>query len=227
MILFLENEKGVPMASIEETLDGISRGGEAVFATDGADRIVHWNKACEALLGRSARSVMGKPCYEVLGGRDSFGNQYCQRSCPVARQAREKKDDPVHAFPLSVQNGTGARQEVSSSIFSIPSYHPALAKLVHVLRTPRGTVPPAPPAASAVRDPAAPVVNDLGEAVSLSRREKQILSCLSRGLSTIATAKKLFIAPVTVRNHIQSVLRKLDLHSKVAAVAFAYRHQMI
>ena len=215
------------MASIEVTLDGISRSGEAVFATDGADRIVHWNKACETLLGRSARSVMGRPCYEVLGGRDSFGNQYCQRNCPVARQAREKKDDPVHAFPLSVQNGAGARQEVSSSMFCIPSYHPALAKLVHVLRTPGRTVPPAPSVTATVRDPVAPVMNALGEAVNLSRREKEILSCVSKGLSTFATAKKLVIAPVTVRNHIQSVLRKLDLHSKTAAVAFAYRHQMI
>lgn len=215
------------MASIEETLDGISRRGEAVFATDGADRIVHWNKACETLLGRSARSVMGKPCYEVLGGRDSFGNQYCQRNCPVARQAREKTDEPVHAFQLDVENGKGARQEVSSSMFRIPSYHPALAKLVHVLRTPSGTVPQASSATPVLRDPVAPVLNDIGEAVNLSLREKDILSCLSKGLSTIATAKKLFIAPVTVRNHIQSVLQKLDVHSKVAAVAFAYRHQMI
>jgi len=98
---------------------------------------------------------------------------------------------------------------------------------VHVLRTPGGTVPPAPSAAPVTRDPVAPVVNDLGEAVNLSRREKDILSCLSKGLSTIATAKNLFIAPVTVRNHIQNVLNKLDVHSKVAAVAFAYRHQMI
>ena len=214
------------MASMEETLDGISRSGEAVFATDGGDRIVHWNKACETLLGKSARSVMGKPCYEVLGGRDSFGNQYCQRHCPVARQAREKKDDPVHAFRLSVQNGEGSRQDVSSSMFCIPSYHPALTKLVHVLRTSDSRLPPQS-SKSAVRDPVAPVLNDLGQAVNLSGREKEILTFLSKGLSTIAMARKLFLAPVTVRNHVQGILRKLEVHSKVAAVAFAYRHQMI
>ena len=214
------------MASMEETLDGISRSGEAVFATDGGDRIVHWNKACETLLGKSARSVMGKPCYEVLGGRDSFGNQYCQRYCPVARQAREKKDDPVHAFQFSVLNGKGSRQDVSSSMFCIPSYHPALTKLVHVLRTSDSRLPPQS-SKSAVRDPVAPVLNDLGEAVNLSGREKEILTFLSKGLSTIAMARKLFLAPVTVRNHVQGILRKLEVHSKVAAVAFAYRHQMI
>lgn len=40
-----------------------------MFATDGADRIVLWNKGCEALLGKTARSVLGKRCDEGVGGR--------------------------------------------------------------------------------------------------------------------------------------------------------------
>ena len=38
---------------------------------------------------------------------------------------------------------------------------------------------------------------------------------------------KLFISPVTVRNHIQNLLHKLDVHTKLAAVVFAYRHELI
>jgi two-component system nitrate/nitrite response regulator NarL len=46
-------------------------------------------------------------------------------------------------------------------------------------------------------------------------------------MSTAGIAKKLAIAPVTVRNHIQSILQRLDVHSKLAAVVYAYRHQPI
>ena len=42
------------MRVFDETLERISRSGEAVFAIDGADRIILWNKACEALVGKTA-----------------------------------------------------------------------------------------------------------------------------------------------------------------------------
>ena len=32
---------------------------------------------------------------------------------------------------------------------------------------------------------------------------------------------------MTVRNHIQTFLRKLDVHTKLAAVVFAYQHALI
>ena len=66
-----------------------------------------------------------------------------------------------------------------------------------------------------------------GEPVALTEREQEVLRCLARGLSTAGIAKKLAIAPVTVRNHIQSILQRLDVHSKLAAVVYAYRHELI
>jgi len=48
------------MELLEDTLDRISRSGEAAFAIDGGGRITHWNKACERLLGKPARHVLGK-----------------------------------------------------------------------------------------------------------------------------------------------------------------------
>jgi DNA-binding CsgD family transcriptional regulator len=46
-------------------------------------------------------------------------------------------------------------------------------------------------------------------------------------MSTSTISRKLFISPVTVRNHIQNLLHKLDVHTKLAAVVFAYRHDLI
>jgi DNA-binding CsgD family transcriptional regulator len=218
------------MAEFSEALDQISRSGEAVFAIDSSDRVILWNKKCEELLGRPARSVLGKRCDEVIGGRDENGNVYCYRNCPVAHQARDMPQDPVQRFRLSMLTGKGGRRNVEVSLFAIPSYHPALSTVVHVLRE-AGSEPTALERGLAehaeVREPLWPISTREGEAVTLTAREKEILRCLSEGLSTAAIAKKLFIAPVTVRNHIQNLLHKLDVHSKLAAVVFAYQHNLI
>ena len=66
-----------------------------------------------------------------------------------------------------------------------------------------------------------------GQPIDLTSREKEILRCLAEGLPTAAIGKKLFISPVTVRNHIQNILHKLDVHTKLAAVVFAYQHDLI
>ena len=217
----------MPVSS--EALDRIARSGDAVFAIDAADRIILWNRRCEDLLQRSARNVLGKHCYEVLGGRDAHGNVYCYRNCPVAHQARETKKDPVHRFPLSITVGK-TPQWFEVSLFAIPSYHPSLSTIVHVLRKEdeKPSVLERHLADEAeIREPLWPLTTQEGEPVSLTSREKEILRALSEGLSTPAIAKKLFIAPVTVRNHIQNILHKLDVHTKLAAVVFAYQHNLI
>jgi DNA-binding CsgD family transcriptional regulator len=218
----------VPFAS--EALDRIARSSDAVFAIDTADRIILWNRRCEELLERPARGVLGKHCYEVLGGRDAHGNIYCYRNCPVAHQAREMPKDPVHRFPLSIEVGKKGPQWFEISLFSIPSYHPALSTVVHVLRKEEekpSTLERHLAAEAEVREPLWPMTTKEGEPVTLTAREKEILRHLSEGLSTQAIAKRLFIAPVTVRNHIQNILHKLDVHTKLAAVVFAYQHHLI
>jgi len=217
------------MLSTDETLDRISRSGEAVFATDGADRIVLWNRNCETLLGRTARSVIGKRCYDVMCGRDANGNVYCHRGCPAAYQARERKDDPVHPFSLLVASGDGKARRVFASLFAIPDYHPALTKLVHVLRPAEGSEPDAAPLVplAASEAPAEKPTDGRSEAAGLTAREKEILRCLVEGAATNAIAERLSIARVTVRNHIQSILRKLDAHSKLEAVVIASRLRLV
>ena len=210
------------MQAFEETLDRIARSGEAVFAIDGADRIILWNKPCDALLGIPARRALGKPCYEVMCGRDANDNLYCHRNCPVAYQARQMKDDPVNRFTMTVKTGDGKRKKVSSSLFSIPSYHPALTTVVHVLRPESAAAP-----AAGEPDPLTPIENAEGEVIALTSREKDILRCLAQGMSTPAVAKKLSIARVTVRNHVQNILQKLNVHSKLEAVVLAHRQQLI
>ena len=57
----------------------------------------------------------------------------------------------------------------------------------------------------------------------LTRREWEVLDCLRDGLSTRRTAKRLFISETTVRRHVGSILKKLDVPTRETAVAAAAR----
>lgn len=55
----------------------------------------------------------------------------------------------------------------------------------------------------------------------LTRREWEVLDCLRDGLPTGAIAERLFISQTTVRRHVGSILRKLDVSTRQAAVDLA------
>jgi two-component system, NarL family, response regulator DevR len=55
----------------------------------------------------------------------------------------------------------------------------------------------------------------------LSLREREVLALLGQGWSNEAIGSMLFISPHTVRTHIQNILVKLGVHSRLAATTFA------
>ncbi len=59
--------------------------------------------------------------------------------------------------------------------------------------------------------------------VPLSAREIEILDHIAHGHSNKAIAKELNISDQTVKNHITSVLRKLDVNDRVQAVVHAVK----
>ena len=58
----------------------------------------------------------------------------------------------------------------------------------------------------------------------LTDRERQILALLSTGASNQGIGGQLGISPHTVRTHVQNLLGKLDVDSRLAAAAQARRH---
>jgi DNA-binding NarL/FixJ family response regulator len=59
----------------------------------------------------------------------------------------------------------------------------------------------------------------------LTRREREILDCLMRGMTTDDIAQRLHLSRNTLRTHIQNILKKLDVHSILAAVALVRRSE--
>ena len=58
----------------------------------------------------------------------------------------------------------------------------------------------------------------------LTRREREVLEALCRGLSDKEIAKSLAVALGTVRNHVANIYAKLDVHSRNAALIWARRN---
>jgi DNA-binding NarL/FixJ family response regulator len=58
-----------------------------------------------------------------------------------------------------------------------------------------------------------------GRLAPLSAREREILDCLAQGMRRQEIADLLFISPNTVRTHINHLIKKLNVHSALAAVA--------
>jgi DNA-binding NarL/FixJ family response regulator len=66
-----------------------------------------------------------------------------------------------------------------------------------------------------------------GIGTDLTRREREVMNLLAKGLSNQSIADQLVLSVHTIRNHVQSVLAKLHAHSKLEAVAIAAREGLL
>lgn len=62
---------------------------------------------------------------------------------------------------------------------------------------------------------------------SLTEREMGVLRLVATGLSNKQIANQLFISEETVKVHIRNLLRKLNVHSRVAATVLYFEHKGI
>lgn len=64
-----------------------------------------------------------------------------------------------------------------------------------------------------------------GRGVDLTSREWEILEYLRDGLTTGEIAERLFVSKVTVRRHVSSILRKLQVPDRKSALRLVERSQ--
>lgn len=221
--------RGAPV----DPLDIIAGTASAAFATDESGRIVVWNKEAERLLGHGAARILGKPCHEVVCGKDVFGNRFCDQECSLLRMVRKR--EAVHHFVMEVRTASGRTLRADVSVVAVPGPRGSQFTIIHLLHpvvpiSETAEIPGAGVAgahAGAAPVPLAAASQPPGRSGSLSEREVEVLRLMADGASTEGIAVSLFISHTTVRNHIQNILRKLDVHSRLEAVSFALRIRLI
>ena len=100
--------------------------------------------------------------------------------------------------------------------------------LDYIKETYDGGAPMSPTVATKVlKMMANPPADPKDDSFNLSEREKEILSCLVKGMSYKLIADACFISIDTVRGHIRNIYEKLHVHSKGEAVAKAIKGNIV
>jgi PAS domain S-box-containing protein len=220
------------MDSLFRVLDGAADG---AFVIDEEQRIVYWNQAAQEILGYTSEEVLGQACFEILGGRDEGGRVICRHHCYVATTA--VTGSPVTSYDTSVRTKSGETRWINVSILTFPTPDEAASLVVHLFRDAtqkKQSEQFAHQVLDAVQHlresgPSQSAFSVLAQspAQDLTDREREVLTLLAQGLGTQGIAEALSISPSTTRNHIQNILHKLHVHSRLEAVAYAFEHGLV
>lgn len=220
--------------------EALTRTSDGAFVMNQKNQVIFWNHAAERLLGYSAEQAAGRLCYEVLGGRDDQGRTLCQRYCRIAIGVAQGETPPT--LDVLARTQSGEERWLNVTTFAWPTGDPEMGDvIVHLFRDAteqksnqrlvdkilqvsrerlNDSARPGTPEPAEEPDP-----NPRFEA--LTPREQEVLLLLAHGLGTGEIADELTISPATTRNHVQRVLDKLKVHSRLEAVAYAYQRGLI
>jgi DNA-binding CsgD family transcriptional regulator len=202
-------------------LDVLGRTSDAMVAIGPDLRVIAWNEAATGLLGHSPGDALGASCVEVLCWSDRCGNSVCDGLCPAAEPGDE--DEVMGTREVIGRSASGKTLWLSASTIVPPIELRDQCRLVHLIR--EVSLPPELERLIADRldGKKSDAVESVDHLAELTAREREVLQLLTDGYDGAAIAKELYLSPATVRNHIQHILAKLGVHSRVEAVAFALR----
>jgi DNA-binding CsgD family transcriptional regulator len=187
--------------------------GVPAWLVDPGGRLALVNSRAERLLGRDRESCLGKPCHLIVRGLNEAGRPLCEGGCCIRERARAGQavvptkvqipqvgGEPrwvwILVVPLHIPGGCGPW--IAHLVLDANRSHRFETYLLSALGKPG----PQPIKVSV-----------------LSPREAEVLRLLSKNESQKRIAVSLSVSYVTVRNHVQHILQKLDVHSIQEAVA--------
>jgi PAS domain S-box-containing protein len=218
---------------VSRLFEALGNAGDGAFVIDENLRVIFWNKAAEAILGFGRDDVAGRRCYQLLHGYEDGKHLICGAKCQVMKLALQSK--PVPSYDVQVKTKAGVERWLDMSVFTYrmdaTNGKKVIVHLFHDLDH---------------KEVDEKVLNRLVDAVkrfqevphdskieieflpeALTPREGEILSLLANGHGTRDIATFLSISLNTVRNHIQHILQKFQVHTRLEAVAIAMKHNLI
>jgi len=222
--------------STNNLFQALANAADGAFGIDQNQRIIYWNEAAQNMLGYAADEVMGQVCFKILGGHDDRGRLICRHNCQVAAAALN--GGLVTNYDTCVQAKSGEVRWVNMSILTFPPGNGEVGPvIVHLFRDATEKVQNHQFACH-VLEAMEKLTNNKPlqnfthtptghHTKELTERERQVLSLLAQGYSTANIAQSLSISASTARNHIQNILHKLQVHSRLEALAYAYEHGLV
>jgi DNA-binding CsgD family transcriptional regulator len=186
-----------------------------VVAVDARGCVRFYNRTAATLLCLERRGGQASNCWRLARLRSPDGGPFCATDCPVQREARAGAPPPSHRVAHGSQ--PGRLRDFELVTFLVPPARDGRFPLVHLLR-PIPTPEPAIVAPTQDDPSAGGSPPPAGGVDPLSAREDEVLRLLAAGLRDEAIAARLFISPITVRNHIQRIMQKMGAHRRIEAV---------
>ena len=188
--------------------------GDSAFAVNRSGRIVAWNKAASQSFGYSNSQALGQRCWELLSGRDVFGNRFCSEGCPILASAF--RNEPINHFQIDFRTATHENLKCSVSALTLFRL-PHQGVLIHLCQS-----------KSDIDNSMVTKHASLAHMhQTLTARETETLCLLHRGMTIAEIAAAMGISASTVRNHTQHILLKLQVHSRFEAVALGRKLGLI
>jgi PAS domain S-box-containing protein len=205
--------------------DALTRAADGAFVTDPEGRIMLWNHAAETILGHGRAEVLGRPCCRVLRGEDIKSNTVCSPECAIGNDLKRGKAIPT--FDVRTRTKAGLIVWINVTVLLLRDNRDGAPFILHLFRdvtfTKERHALGHEGLVAGSRDGAAPARAE----GRLTRREREVLGLMGAGLNTSAMAGRLHLSRATVRNHVQNILLKLDVHSRLEAVAHGLRHRLL
>lgn len=221
---------------LDAILDVVGASSDGVYAVDGRQQITFWSPSAERILGYKASEALGKYCYEFMLGEDYDRQPFCRRDCPTIVAARRGRGVPAYDICSRTRSGKDiwvnmsiipAGDKIGSGPVAIHLFRDITDRRLseslaqETLTAVRGFLESSRAPESDIVKPA-PVPNP-----KLSAREIEVLRRLAQGDGTAELAENLAISVATARNHMDRVMRKLGVHSRLQAVVRATKLGLI
>ena len=208
---------------------------DGIYVVDTQQRLLFWSKSAQQILGHSPESVIGRLCYEVIGGRDARNYQFCRRNCPTIVNARRGRSVPNYDILCPSTGGELKWINISAAVLKYKDYPLQVMHMFRDVSHRRHIEEYAQRVATKLRQV---IEEEISSSVlqeepgslpvpKLSSREHETLRLLACGFSTKEIAASLKVQPLTARNHVSRLLLKLGTENRLKAVLFASRHHLI